>query len=264
MRFFRIIRPEKRPFMEIVWINLAVAAASLLLGYLFGSVPTGVIIGRVFFHKDPRDYYSHNSGGTNTGRVLGKKIGILVIILDMIKTALPIYAIWATLTFSPLRGYMSWSNGYDAAPLYYWAAGLAAAIGHCWPIYLKFRGGKAVSCYMGTNVMTSWVEFLFAGFTYLLIAGKKKIISLASICTSIVGTLTAWIMFILSATIKTTPAFDLFYSWGFGFLPLFHFGWEFALIDTLIAPILIFRHRANIQRIRNGTEAKTTDKLEKI
>ncbi len=250
--------------MEIVWINVAVVVVSLLAGYLFGSIPSGVIIGKVFFHKDPRDYYSHNSGGTNSGRVFGKKIGVTVIILDMIKTALPIYAIWATLTFSSLRDYMVWSNGYDAAPLYYWMAGLAAAIGHCWPVYIHFKGGKAVSCYMGTNIMTSWVEFLFAGVTYLIIAGKKKIISLASIVTSIVGTVTAWVMFILALTIKTSTPFDLFYSWGFGFLPLFHFGWEFALVDTLIAPLLIFRHRANIKRLKEGTEAKTTDKLEKI
>ncbi len=250
--------------MEIVWINVAVVVVSLLAGYLFGSIPSGVIIGKVFFHKDPRDYYSHNSGGTNSGRVFGKKIGVTVIILDMIKTALPIYAIWATLTFSGLRDFMVWSNGYDAAPLYYWMAGLAAAIGHCWPIYIHFKGGKAVSCYMGTNIMTSWVEFLFAGVTYLIIAGKKKIISLASIVTSIVGTVTAWVMFILALTIKTNTPLDLFYSWGFGFLPLFHFGWEFALVDTLIAPLLIFRHRANIKRLKEGTEAKTTDKLEKI
>lgn len=250
--------------MEIIWINIVVITVSLIVGYLFGSIPSGVIIGKVFFHKDPRDYYSHNSGGTNSGRVFGKKIGILVIILDMIKTALPIYAIWATLTFSGLRNYMLWDNGYDAAPLYYWLAGLAAAIGHCWPVYIRFKGGKAVSCYMGTNVMTSWVEFVFAGGAYLIIAGKKKIISLASIITSIVGTLTAWIMFILAMTIKTNVPFDLYYSWGFGFLPLFHFGWEFALVDTLIAPLLIFRHRANIKRLKEGTEAKTTDKLEKI
>ena len=250
--------------MEIIWINIVVITVSLIVGYLFGSIPSGVIIGKVFFHKDPRDYYSHNSGGTNSGRVFGKKIGILVIILDMIKTALPIYAIWATLTFSGLRNYMLWDNGYDAAPLYYWLAGLAAAIGHCWPVYKSYKGGKAVSCYMGTNVMTSWVEFVFAGGAYLIIAGKKKIISLASIITSIVGTLTAWIMFILAMTIKTNVPFDLYYSWGFGFLPLFHFGWVFALVDTLIAPLLIFRHRANIKRLKEGTEAKTTDKLEKI
>lgn len=250
--------------MEIVWINIAVIAASLIVGYLFGSIPSGVIIGKVFFHKDPRDYYSHNSGGTNSGRVFGKKIGVLVIILDMIKTALPIYAIWATLTFSGLRGYMIWNTGYDAAPLYYWLAGLAAAVGHCWPIYIHFKGGKAVSCFMGTNIMTSWVEFLFAGGTYLIVSGRKKIVSLASISASIVGALVAWIMFILTVTIKTNIPFDLYYSWGFGFLPMFHFGWEFALVDTLIAPLLIFRHRANIKRLREGTEAKTTDKLEKI
>ena len=250
--------------MEIIWINIAVIAASLIVGYLFGSIPNGVIIGKVFFHKDPRDYYSHNSGGTNSGRVFGKKIGALVIFLDMVKTALPIYGIWAVLTFSGLKDYMVWQNGYDAAPLYYWLAGLAAAVGHCWPIYIHFKGGKAVSCFMGANIMTTWVEFFLAGGTYLIVSGKKKIVSLASISSSIAGAIVAWIMFVLGFCIKTSIPFDLFYSWGFGFLPAFHFGWEFALVDTLIAPLLIFRHRANIKRLREGTEAKTTDKLENI
>ena len=192
--------------------------------------------------------------------VFGKKIGVLVIILDMIKTALPIYAIWATLRFTPLNAYMRWGNGYDASSLYYWFAGLAAAIGHCWPLYIGFKGGKAVSCYMGTNILTSWVEFAFAGGTYLIVAGKKKMVSLASITTSIAGTLTAWVMAVLAMTLPSI-SWDAIFSWSFGFYPMLHIGWEFALVDTLIAPILIFRHRSNIKRILSGTEAKTTDKL---
>ena len=246
---------------KIIWINIVCGLGALLVGYLFGSIPSGVIIGKVFFHKDPRNYYSHNSGGTNSGRVFGKKIGVLVIILDMIKTALPIYSLWAIYTFTPISNYLQWSNGYQAAPLYYWFAGLAAAIGHCWPIYISFKGGKAVSCYMGTNILTSWTEFCFAGFTYLFVAGKKKMISLASITTSIAGTITAWVMAILALSLPGLCNWDAVVSWTFGFFPVLHIGWEFALVDTLIAPILIFRHRANIARIRQGTEAKTTDKL---
>ena len=68
-----------------------IIAAAVISSYLLGAIPNGVLIGKVFFGKDPRDYYSHNSGGTNTGRVLGKKIGLLVIVLDMLKTIIPIY-----------------------------------------------------------------------------------------------------------------------------------------------------------------------------
>ena len=70
--------------MENIWGNIAVAVVCFLFGYLLGGIPNGVVIGKVFFHKDPRDYGSHNSGGTNSGRVFGKWIGILVIGLDMI------------------------------------------------------------------------------------------------------------------------------------------------------------------------------------
>lgn len=89
-------------------------------------------------------------------------------------------------------------------------------------------------------------------------------VSLASISTSIAGTITAWAMVIITISLPTLCNWDAIFGWAFGFYPLLHFGWEFALVDTLIAPILIFRHKENIKRIKAGTEAKTTDKLGNI
>ena len=88
--------------MDIILYNIGAIIISLLVGYLIGSIPNSIWIGKVFFHKDPRDYGSGNAGGTNAGRVFGKKVGLLVIFLDAIKLIIPLYAVWAILTFAPI------------------------------------------------------------------------------------------------------------------------------------------------------------------
>ncbi|MDY6429872.1 MAG: glycerol-3-phosphate 1-O-acyltransferase PlsY [Bacilli bacterium] len=244
----------------VIWVNVAVGALAIILGYLFGAIPTGVVIGKVFFGKDPRDFYSHNSGGTNTGRVLGKKIGVLVIFLDMLKTCLTIYVTWAIVTYIPaIRDNLIWENGYNPAPLWYWLAGLAGAIGHCWPIYLKFKGGKAVACFMGVNAFTSWIEFVCAGFGYLIILKKTKYVSLSSLSAAVIGCVVAWTIAIVQICAKT----DLYWMmWTMNFPNGLKFGFEYAAINTIIAVLVFLRHKENIIRLRNGTERKTTDKLE--
>ena len=86
--------------MDIILYNIIIGFVSLILGYFFGSIPTGIIIGKVFFHRDPRQEGSKNSGGTNVGRLFGKKIGLLVIILDMIKTIIPLIIVYSIIKFS--------------------------------------------------------------------------------------------------------------------------------------------------------------------
>lgn len=234
-----------------IWISVGVIVGAFLLSYLIGAIPNGVVIGKVFFGKDPRDYYSHNSGGTNTGRVLGKKIGILVIILDMVKTIVPIYAFWAITSFVPsIREALQW-GWYDARPLVYWGAGLFCAIGHCWPIYIGFKGGKAVACFMGFNTMISWVEFICAGFTYLGVLKKTKIVSISSITAAIVGAVTAWTIAIISVSLGWNPHWLTFM---FGFEDAIYLGIEFAIVDTIVGILLVARHHANISRLRAGTE----------
>ena len=233
--------------------NILIGLVVFVVAYIFGSLPTGVLVGKVFFHTDIRDHGSKNTGGTNAGRVLGKKIGIAVIALDMIKTVIPIYATWALLTYVPyLNQWMHWENGYYAAPLFYWLAALFCTIGHCFSVFLKFKGGKAVSCYMGANVLVSWVHFLIVGFSYLSIAKKTKLISLTSIITSIIGIVLSWGIAIIAVTTGWEPNL---LTWVFvSGAP--YLGIEFAIVNTIISAILVIRHKANIERIRNGTESK--------
>ena len=95
----------------------------ILLGYLLGSLPFALIIGKVFYHTDIRQYGSGNLGGTNAGRVLGKKAGISVIVFDVLKVVL---AIAIATQVSKVAGI--WT-------------GLACCIGHCYPVFAKFHGG---------------------------------------------------------------------------------------------------------------------------
>lgn len=240
--------------MNIYIVNILAALGAILLGYLFGGIPTSVIIGRVFFHKDPRDYYSHNAGGTNAGRVFGKKVGAIVIIIDMIKSLIPVFVVWAVLEFSPLNQYMHWSNGYYAAPAWYWLAGLFAALGHCWSIYLKFDGGKAVSTFMGLTCLTSWLQFIVSGvFGYLGVLKLTKTVSLTSIIAGVVATVTAWVIAILTLTGVTGGGF---FSWMFGAEHSLILGPEYAIMVTFIFLMILIRHIPNIKRLHAGTETK--------
>ncbi len=249
--------------MNPIVVNVIVGIAAAIIGYLFGGIPTGVIIGKLFFHIDPRDEGSHNSGGTNVARTISKKVGIIVIICDMLKTLAAVLVVWAILRFTPLWDYMIiWEIqvGYatiGGARVWYWLCGLAAAVGHCWPIYLKFKGGKAVSCYMGLNTLTSWIQFVLSGFTYLFAAKKSHYISLASMITSIVGTIVAWTIFILQVTVKFNWDI-LLWSFGFGAAEnlFIKYGLEYAIANTIIAILLILRHSTNIQRLKNNTESR--------
>ena len=103
----------------------------LVIGYLVGSIPWALIIGKVFYGVDIRTKGSGNLGGTNAGRVLGKKVGIIVILLDALKAFIVMFI----------------CNKIDPANARY--AGLAVCIGHCFPIFANFKGGKAVACSMG-------------------------------------------------------------------------------------------------------------------
>ena len=100
--------------MNILLLNILVSLIILIFGYVFGSIPTAVWVGKIFFHQDPRDYGSHNAGGTNAGRLWGKKVGFCVIMLDMIKTIAPLYISWAILTFVKFERFLFKINDHES------------------------------------------------------------------------------------------------------------------------------------------------------
>jgi acyl phosphate:glycerol-3-phosphate acyltransferase len=193
----------------------------VILGYVFGSIPWALIIGKVFYKTDIRLHGSGNLGGTNAGRVLGKKAGISVALMDSLKGFIAI-AIAVTF-FSKEAGI---------------AAGLAAAFGHCYPIFANFKGGKAVSTafgyLLGVSVfITGNPQFLFLIplVTFFAILKLTKIVSLSSMISV---TLAAILTYFLQP--------DLYVF----------------LAMVVIAALVIWRHRSNVQRILNNSERKIT------
>lgn len=194
---------------------------SLIIGYLIGSIPWGVVIGKIFYHKDIREYGSGNSGGTNAGRVLGRPIGIIVILLDALKALIVMIIVNKI------------SPGYEQY------AGLAVCIGHCFPIFAGFKGGKAVASsygyflglaiYVTHEYIWTFLVPVVAFFATLLLS---KMVSLSSM----IG--------VSSAAIGVSLFVDL----------------KVGILLVCLAGFVIYRHSANIERIRNGTESKIGSK----
>ncbi len=189
-----------------------------IFGYLFGSIPFALVVGKLFYKTDIRGFGSGNLGGTNAGRVLGGKAGVAVAILDGLKG---FFVIAIVMTFNP-----------SAAVI----AGFMAAIGHCYPIFAQFKGGKAVSTAFGYLLGVSlfithtvlWM-FVLPLFTFFAILKLTKFVSLSSL---IAVSLAAIISFFVQPNLQV------------------------SLCALLIAILVIYRHRANIERLRNHTENK--------
>lgn len=195
----------------------------LISAYLIGSIPWGLVIGLVFFKKDIRQYGSHNLGGTNAGRVLGTPIGILVILLDASK-AFIIMAICNSLKVEALISEL---------------AGLFVCLGHCFPIFANFKGGKAVACAMGYVLGISvfitheyLVSFIVPMTVFFILVIITRMVSLGSMSAA----LTAGICEFILGNI------------------------QIGIMVTMLSLFIIYRHKANIQRIINGTESKLGNK----
>ncbi len=260
--------------MNIFLINILSVLFCLIVGYLIGSISTSVWVGKVFFHQDPRNYGSHNAGGTNAGRLWGKKVGFCIIVLDMLKTIIPIYLCWVLLTFVPFKfsGIEGIPDGTralmpkaldlytEAAQAYpirwgvYWLAGVGVALGHCFPLFANFRGGKGAACFMGTTVASSWMLGFIPDFFYLGILKWKKMVSLSAILQGAFSTLVTWTWVILVATGVIQGDWRVFPMYGPSLFPDI----TYACVVTFMASLMILRHHENIGRIVNGTERKIT------
>jgi glycerol-3-phosphate acyltransferase PlsY len=243
--------------MDIILYNIIACLASLILGYFFGSIPVGVILCRLFRGEDPRENGSQNSGGTNVGRLYGKKLGAGTIILDAIKTILPMILVWVLINFAGIKSLFSSKLGgemFHNGALVVMLAPLGATLGHCWPIFAGFRGGKAVASYAGFALLTNWATLILGFLSFGITLKKTKYVSLSSMVGSVVVAILSWTLYILAIT--TTLNVNLTF-WGFGIIELWAAAnLEFAIISTLMTGILIFRHRNNIRKLAAGNENK--------
>lgn len=193
-------------FMDLVYI---------VIGYLFGSLPWALIIGKVFYNTDVREHGSGNLGGTNAGRVLGKKVGITVVVLDALKSAITVMVI----------AYFSFSGAVYA--------GLAAAIGHCYPIFAQFKGGKAIATTYG---------YILA-LAFLL---NKPLLFIVPI--------SLWVILLFSTKIMSISSMiSIIFAAGFS---LIYHNTLVSVCLCFAAVLAVYRHKANIKRLLNGTESK--------
>jgi glycerol-3-phosphate acyltransferase PlsY len=184
----------------------------LIAAYLIGAIPTGVVLTRMFGATDIRNSGSGNIGATNVYRVAGKKLGILTLLGDALKGAIPVLIAMKLLALGEAQ------VGAVAA---------AAFIGHCYPVYLGFKGGKGVATALGIFLVLSPLAVLGAFVLFALLLWKWRYVSLGSI------TAAAAIPLLVCLT-----------------------GGNLSLIVTtlFISLIVIIRHHQNIQRLLNGSE----------
>lgn len=202
-------------------MDFLLPAAVIVIAYLIGALPFGWLVARAK-GVDIFAEGSGNLGATNVGRVLGQRYGILVFLLDFAKGALPVFAAlhaqsWLEESF--------WQRGWLAV-----AAGLAAFLGHCFPIYLGFRGGKGVATGAGVVAVLLPIPALAAVLAWLVVVGATRYVSLASVVAALALCVVEW----------TTTGFDRA---------------EPRAWFCLLAGILVIaRHRANLVRLAQGTE----------
>lgn len=198
-------------------MNYWIALCAVILGYIFGSIPFGLIFTRIFEKKDIRTLGSGNIGATNVLRTGNKKLALLTLFFDAIKGALPILIIGIFL-------------GQEKLALM--SAGLGGVIGHIYPIWLKFKGGKGVATGLGVIATLSWPVALIIVCIWALVALVFRYSSL--------GAIVAFLSCPLVAYCSTNTTYLL------GFL--------------LISVLIIFKHRSNIIRLLTGTEPKIGEK----
>ncbi len=196
------------PEIVTFWPLLILTAA---LAYLLGSVPFGIVMARLFGLGDLRKIGSGNIGATNVLRTGNKLAAFLTLVLDAGKGGIAVLVARAAL-------------GDDAAQV----GGFAAFLGHCFPIYLGFRGGKGVATWLGTLFALAWPVGLAAGATWLVTAGLFRISSLAALVAAALTPVWAWLL-----------------------------GAPQMVVLLIALGVLIFiRHHENIRRILAGTESK--------
>lgn len=216
-------------FVMTIAQQLMILAAG---SYFVGAIPFGLIVGRMR-GVDIREHGSKNIGATNAGRVLGRKFFWIVFVLDLLKGFFPVLAA------SMLVGRVPTSERTAFIHLLWVGVGAAAMLGHVFPIYLKFKGGKGVATSLGI-VLGLWPFFTLAG---LLAAGVFVGVALVSKYVSL-SSITAAIAFpIFYVVISLQRGWDVFGSQ----LPL-------LLVASAIAVLIVVRHRANISRLLAGTE----------
>ena len=212
--------------------------ALLLLGYLLGSIPAGYLAGRWLGGIDIRQEGSGSTGATNVLRVLGKGPALVVFLVDVLKGTAAVLLAKAALEplGVPLDGPGAASWSIDSWVV---AAGLAALAGHIWPVWLGWRGGKAVATALGMLLGLTWPVGLACFGIFLSVLTFSRIVSLSSV---------------VAAVALPLLMLGWFGSQGLGLR------WPYLALALLTSALVIWRHRSNLARLLAGTEPKLGQK----
>ena len=194
----------------------------MVISYVLGSVPNALWIGKVFKGIDIREHGSRNTGSTNAARVLGAKLGILTLILDVSKGLVP--TLMAILLKADFFENLTKILNFD-----YVLVGICAILGHVFSMFMNFKGGKAVATTLGVFLILVPKAILFAAIVFFVVFAISRYVSLSSILAAI--SLPIFIYFLYQQTI-------------------------YVILGILIAILIVVKHRSNIERLKNGTESK--------
>ena len=202
-------------------MDILATLVCVLCGYLIGSISFAVVVSRVFGLADPRTFGSKNPGATNVLRSGNKAAALVTLLADALKGTL---AVWLAQIFGA---------PYGVGEAGFALTGLAAFVGHVYPLYFGFRGGKGVATFFGVlAILNLWLA-LICGVTWLLIAYFLRYSSLASIASAVVA------------------VFGQAFGWGFDGV---------LICITAMAALLVYRHRQNIVNLRRGKERRLGEK----
>lgn len=201
------------------------SVSALILAYLCGSIPTAVWIGLAFYDIDVREYGSGNAGATNTFRVLGKQAGIPVMLLDILKG-------WTATNLAFFIG-VSTTGAYNSSSYmnYALALGVAAVMGHLFPVFAGFRGGKGVATLFGMILAIHLHAALLCVLVFVVVLLITKYVSLSSIAAAF--TYPIGVSFIFPTSIRSVVIYGM-----------------------CICMLILVTHQKNIERLLKGTESK--------
>ncbi len=203
-------------------MNYAYATLAVLAAYLIGSLSFAVIVSRVMGLNDPRSYGSKNPGATNVLRSGSKAAAVVTLLLDALKGWLPVVLVkWLGVDYGLGGGTVA-------------AVGLAAFIGHLYPVFFKFKGGKGVATAAGVLIGISWVLGLATLATWVIVAYFSRYSSLASLAAAVFS-----------------PLYYLF-----GDRAAWYVDKRIVMMLVVISALLIYRHRENINKLLKGTESR--------
>jgi glycerol-3-phosphate acyltransferase PlsY len=208
---------------DTMQININIIA-TILLAYLTGAIPTSIWVGKVFFSLDIRDHGSGNAGASNTMRILGLKVGVPVLVFDIFKGWLAVYY---------ARLFSVYDIGSNAFINFSILLGVLAVIGHIFPVYAQFNGGKGVATIFGVLLALHPLGTLCGGGVFLIFLWLTKYFSVGSMMAGI--SFPIWIILVFKS--------------DFLYLNIF---------SILVAVGLLITHQKNILRLLRGEENKAT------